>query len=222
MPLPMVHLLLAEKIGEKTGQKPDAYFLLGSIAPDAIHMRPGTTRKDKHQTHFFDGNKWDVEQIYLHWETILQKLQAYHFENSKERSFTIGYYVHTILDMIWIVQVFNVLEKTLRSGGIGFEDIRTKYYAETNACDAFLYQQCSWVPRTETLLEQVSPLGFDSLLTAHEIGLWRDVVLGKMERYKTMEEKETVYITTRNIQRLIDSVAGKIVTASAEKGYKLL
>ena len=158
----------------------------------------------------------------FHWDAALKTLQSYDFKNEEERAFVTGYYVHTMLDMVWIVQVFNVLANTLRAGGIGFEDIRTKYYAETNACDAFLYQQCSWVPNAEKVLQTITPLEFHGLLTAQEIGLWREVVLGKMERYKNMTKKDTVYITNQNIQSLISLLAEEIVTTCAKKGYKLL
>lgn len=222
MPLPMVHLLLAEKIGEKIGKTPDAYFLLGSIAPDAIHMRPGTTRKDKHRTHFFGGKQWDVAEVQHHWKMVMDKLEGYCDADSETWSFATGYCIHTLLDITWIEQVFNVLAMTLRAGGIGFEDIRTKYYAETNACDAFLYQQSAWVPKTRSLLKEVPTLGFEQVLTAGEIGLWRDVILGKMDAYETVVPKETFYITNDNIHNLTDTLAEKIVISFAEKGYRLL
>lgn len=222
MPLPMVHLLLAEKIGKKIGKEPDAYFLLGSIAPDAIHMRPGTNRKDKHRTHFFRGKQWDGQEVQMHWETVLEKLECYADARPEQRSFATGYCLHTLLDITWIEQVFNVLARTLRAGGIGFEDIRTKYYAETNACDAFLYQQSVWVPKVRSLLTGVPSFAFEQVLTAEEIGLWRDVVLGKMDVYETAVPKEAFYITNDNIHNLTDALAEKIVVSFAEKGYTLL
>ena len=44
MPLPMVHLSVAVSLCEKDGRFPSPDFLLGSIAPDAIHMRPFTRK----------------------------------------------------------------------------------------------------------------------------------------------------------------------------------
>jgi hypothetical protein len=51
MPLPMVHLAIAVRAHELMGSEPTPAFLLGSIAPDAIHMRPNATRDDKRKTH---------------------------------------------------------------------------------------------------------------------------------------------------------------------------
>lgn len=49
MPLPMVHFSVAVKYFENE-EIPSA-FLLGSIAPDSIHMRKNTNREDKKLTH---------------------------------------------------------------------------------------------------------------------------------------------------------------------------
>lgn len=221
MPLPMVHLLLAEKIGERLGARPNDAFLLGSIAPDAIHMRPGTNRRDKHGTHFFRGNQWDKEEVARHWALVAQKLETHATRTPAERAFAEGYCIHTLLDMVWIEQFFNVLAMTLRAGGIGFEDIRTKYYAETNACDAQIYQQSPWAIAARRQLSAVVPLEFESLLTAQEVGLWRDTVLGKMQQYETVIPKEPFYITTYGISNFIDALADTILSFLQEKGYKL-
>jgi len=55
MPLPMVHLAVAVRLYEAQGVLPPSGFLLGSLAPDAIHARPGTQRADKDVTHLLPG-----------------------------------------------------------------------------------------------------------------------------------------------------------------------
>jgi hypothetical protein len=59
MPWPMVHFAIAEKLFD---HEPLPEFLLGSIAPDAIHMRENTTRQDKNKTHLCraDGTMPDL------------------------------------------------------------------------------------------------------------------------------------------------------------------
>ena len=206
----MVHLLLAEKIGQLAGKEPDAYFLLGSIAPDAIHMRPGSVRKDKHRTHFFSGKKWDAAEIQNHWNCVLEKLNSDRNRSPQAQSFFAGYCIHTLLDMVWIVEVFNVLEKTLRAGGMGFEYTRSKYYAETDACDVFLYQNTTWAKRVREKLAGVSSLELEGVLTAEEILKWKNVVLSKMERYETAAFQEPFYINPKNIEKILDDLAKKV------------
>ncbi|MCP1135166.1 hypothetical protein NKT34_17850 [Paenibacillus polysaccharolyticus] len=53
MPLPMVHLSVAHQLANTLPEPLDlGAFYLGNIAPDAIHIREGTTREDKQYTHF--------------------------------------------------------------------------------------------------------------------------------------------------------------------------
>ena len=50
MPLPMVHLSTAVKISTIQGLKSPEFYL-GSISPDAVHMRTGFVRDDKTRSH---------------------------------------------------------------------------------------------------------------------------------------------------------------------------
>ncbi len=51
MPLPMVHLAVAVQLAARHDQFPSPAFLLGSLSPDAIHMRPDSVGDDKEKTH---------------------------------------------------------------------------------------------------------------------------------------------------------------------------
>ena len=51
MPLPMVHLSVAHLLIRDHGYPASPAFYLGSIAPDAIHARPGTESRDKRRVH---------------------------------------------------------------------------------------------------------------------------------------------------------------------------
>ena len=59
MPLPMIHLAVAREYAKASANFaglincPEYY--LGSISPDAVHMRPGTGKSDKGITHLLPG-----------------------------------------------------------------------------------------------------------------------------------------------------------------------
>ncbi|MFC0214140.1 hypothetical protein ACFFK0_17060 [Paenibacillus chartarius] len=87
MPWPMVHFAIADRVccGE-----PSPSFLIGSIAPDAIHARAGSTREDKERTHFVqNGTLPTVDEI---------GRQAAHFFHQDEapewKAFVRGYMSH--------------------------------------------------------------------------------------------------------------------------------
>jgi len=220
MPLPMVHLLLANRIAEKSERVNNPYFILGSIAPDAIHARLGTNRTDKHKTHMFIngyGNKNSADENILMVKKVLESVCT---SDKNVREFVNGYCIHTMLDMEWITGVFNVLAKTFKAGGITFNDVRTKYYYETNLCDSKIYFSEKWIPEYVDVLKNIVPVGFFDLLTGEEIGLWRDDVLGKMRNFKQSEE-DGHYISYRLVVDFVNSFSNKIIEFFKTCGYEL-
>jgi hypothetical protein len=102
MPLPMVHVSIAVKLWENEGvSEIPPSFLLGSIAPDAIHMRKNTNREDKKYTHFNieSGNNLDP---------IKEKYRNYIAQNpdSDWHWFVRGYFAHVLTDYYWFHRVF--------------------------------------------------------------------------------------------------------------------
>lgn len=53
MPLPMVHLCAANKLIDYINIKDISSFYLGSISPDAVHMREDYIPDDKSKSHLF-------------------------------------------------------------------------------------------------------------------------------------------------------------------------
>ncbi len=97
MPFPMVHLCIAHEIVITTPTiKNPAEFLLGSMAPDAVHFRQGFVHEMKKRTHVCDeewGNATDNEG----WtENVLQLLR----DNLNTHSdFVCGYCCHIFADI---------------------------------------------------------------------------------------------------------------------------
>lgn len=54
MPSPIVHLNVIQNVSKRLSIPMTSDLLLGSISPDAIHMRPNQTWADKAVTHFYD------------------------------------------------------------------------------------------------------------------------------------------------------------------------
>ena len=215
MPLPMVHLLLARTIEEKLGIKNSKYFLLGSIAPDSIHKRAGSNRTDKHKTHMFFNGYGNEEAIRLNKESVINTVMGFRGYDKDYRDFINGYCIHTVLDIIWINKIFNVLAATLRSGGINFNDIRTKYYQETNICDSAIYNSGSWTREYKEMLRTAGPLGFKDILTKDEVGSWKNEIIRKMDGYENEKKKyppeAAHYITYKIIIKFINEFLDEVL-----------
>ena len=196
MPLPMVHLAVAIRMHELGNCIPDRAFLLGSIAPDAVHMRPGAEPSDKITVHLAEP----AELRYERARELLVKSQSDHCGTMR---FSSGYIAHLLTDYLWRDNVLEPFHKKL-SRKFSFDERRRLYYQETDQIDFDLYYRMPWRMEVWHKLSVSQPEDFCLLLTAEEIGKWRDRVLTWFEVIKPEPKIKPIYITYSETQRFID------------------
>jgi len=96
MPWPMVHFAIATNI---SSLDPSPSILLGSIAPDAIHMRGNITRKKGLLPHLINNDKFP--SIELLKGNCLEYLSMNMDSDWKE--FILGYFAHIYADIRWTI-----------------------------------------------------------------------------------------------------------------------
>lgn len=169
MPLPMVHIAVAVQLAQKTGQSPSAAFLLGSIAPDAIHMRPNIRLGDQ-------GDK-EITHLNLPVDTddhqrVRVMLTQYADETSSLKQFAAGYAAHILVDRFWIQTIMRPFSASLPAE-MDDATCRTLYYQETDQIDCNLYQYMPWRGTVWENLRQAKSPDFQPWLFAAEIEGWQ-------------------------------------------------
>ncbi|MCY0875759.1 MAG: zinc dependent phospholipase C family protein [Firmicutes bacterium] len=208
MPLPMVHLAVAVKLYEQKNRQIDPEFLLGSLAPDAIHARPGTTRADKDRTHFFFTGDPAVFENQI--DTFVAK-QVVACDNPVERAFAAGYATHVLTDRVWAMTVFTRFRRAA-DAVMDKEARRLLYYRETEKVDFQLYRNEPWrVPVWEGL-QIAEPLAVANLLTAEEVRAWQMHTLRWFEQNSEPVE-EPQYIT----EAIVNDFIGRATHAVIEQ-----
>ena len=164
MPLPMVHLAVVMAMADSDPTLADSQRLLGSLAPDAIHMRHGWTREDKVRVHLrrYDGTLNPGVGSLLHYDSAGPRSQ---------RDLAEGYAIHLLTDWLWLNDVVAELRGAL--GPVPLEELRAVYYADLNPLDAWLYQTKPWRPVVWKKLGTAAALDLPGLVTAEEIDGWR-------------------------------------------------
>ena len=200
----MVHLAIAVQMHVPTGSIPTPAFLLGSIAPDAIHMRSNTGRGDKQRVHLLAtpdsaGHKRVHALVARYWA-----------EESGRADFAEGYAAHLLADRLWVQTVLTSFRGSIPPG-LSFEEQRSLYYRETDQVDFDLYHQMPWRSEVWAKLAAASPEDFASLLTAEEIRQWRDRTLHWYGGLKEEPGIEPTYITGEDVQGFIGQAAEMIV-----------
>ena len=167
MPLPMVHFGVAVDLATRFSRLLTTAFLVGSIAPDAIHARPGATRIDKNRTHLLRApHEETIDTEYVH--AVGEFVRGHKSTTVKDVEFVAGYAAHLLTDRLWYHTVYRSFRE--RSPNELSPAERTKlYYQETDQVDLDLYRRQVWRPVVWSLLEARQSWHVDGLLTAAEI-----------------------------------------------------
>ena len=216
MPLPMVHLSVAEKmIGAGFPIKEQPQFYLGTLSPDAIHMRQDADRLAKNITHLLPAEK---EKIHS-WE---DRNEGYYFEfvrdfintNQAKAStdFLMGYAIHILTDMLWTKRVFSKFTEKFNMSDIFVQDKLKAYYHDTDIVDYQLCNESDWRSDVWQSLQGVAYSDFLNLLSAQEIKLWNERVLNFYDAPENQYKFSgtPMYITKPDIENFISSCAETI------------
>ncbi|TBL75116.1 zinc dependent phospholipase C family protein [Paenibacillus thalictri] len=220
MPLPMIHLAVAFELYSGEAAPPAPEFLLGSIAPDAIHMRSGTGRNDKKFTHLIgeDGrfSESAVEHFYMN--------RLYAEERGPVRQFLRGYCAHLLADALWLPNIFipfSAKADAHPSENRSEKEIRALYYKDTDQIDFDMYRQSSWRPAAWKLLEQAESPEWAPYLSADEIARWRRRVIDWFEQPENEPGTTPQFITGAMAAGFIKEAAAYVADKFSEWDLRL-
>ena len=215
MPLPMVHLSVAQELldsGFKVSDLPQ--FYLGCISPDAIHMRKNSDKMQKGETHLIpEGKKWKDVDEKDYTSFMLNFIRAN--ENRTKADFLRGYGIHILTDMYWVKQVYEKHVENYQNDPSPVHDLRPAYYNDTDILDQMLYNEKSWRKDVWAHLAAADCFGFLDLLTAEEIRQWKERTLGWFDE-KDFQNNTIRYITKSDINAFITACSETLRNDLAE------
>lgn len=203
MPLPMVHLAIAVRLADAVQRPPPAAFLLGSIAPDAIHMRAGSSRDDKRRTHLL------LPPDTADHQRIQALLAQYAAASPTEQVFAAGYAAHLLTDRLWSATIVDPFRAQL-PGDVDPAVLRELYYQETDQIDFNLYHRAPWRAEVWRQLERAPRIEFAPLLSAEEIDLWRARTLRWFSELKEEPGITPAYLSDSLVATFIDDATALV------------
>jgi len=165
MPWPMVHFAIANKLAD---EQPSAPFLIGSIAPDAIHVRENCSRVDKGFTHLVKDNKLSsIETIMSHY------LNYVNLDDTEDwKAFVRGYFSHIYTDLRWTETVYADFERQCQ--GRPSDEIRRIYNVEVSQIEFVLLRSGEWANRAISLLMGANGYAIQPFVAQDEVAKYRD------------------------------------------------
>ncbi|AZN40978.1 hypothetical protein [Paenibacillus albus] len=204
MPWPMVHFGIAEKLYK--GQ-PSPSFLLGSIAPDAIHVRGQVTRAEKGATHFVTGDRFpSVEQLKYH---CLHHLS--HVSETEQADFVRGYIAHVYADMRWTETIYARFEQDFNNEGHKqSRGIRDVYNEEMSQTEFTLLRTQTWAGELLNMLRESSVNGLEPLVSEHEVCRYRELKLDWLNEPDNEPCIEPLYFSVEAVLAFIVQTADEL------------
>ena len=186
MALPMVHLAVAHELVCTCSYRPVPAFYLGSIVPDAIHMRPGTGGEDKRAVHLSRGDSIDLGRV--------QELFTECWQTCEDMAFVEGYCVHLLTDRDWRDEI--IIPLLAKPGDrMPQDELRTLYYNECDKVDLELYDTQPWRDEVWALLRSAEASELRSFLTQREVEMWRDRVVYWFDENRHKGNYQSRFIT---------------------------
>jgi len=220
MPLPMVHLGVGKKIVDAGFEiKSLSQFYLGSISPDAIHMRKNADRLAKKITHL--GRSTTVGMNFTdESEDGYIKIMLDFVNRNKSKidiDFLWGYVIHILTDMYWSKTVHNKFVEDYKKDTAPIQDERWAYYNDTDILDQVLFNECDWKDDVWQSLQRAEYFDFLDILSAQEIESWNKRTLHWFDSGESQHKNPVKYITKADIENFIsfcsETIWNKIIKA---------
>ena len=171
MSYPMVHLkvaygLLTRYDGGRMERPGD--FLLGAVAPDAVHFHNGYDVSLKEKSHLWKfGPRWGVTVDSGGWLEAIRKFWK-ESRDAENRDFMAGYCTHLLTDWENDRRIWTPFRERMM-GDAGFDEVYGQYAAEANGFDQWFYQTDKDSEKIWRLLEQGHVYGVEGCILKEDL-----------------------------------------------------
>lgn len=156
----MTHIIIAKRFAAVREIADEDLFLLGSIAPDAVHSRPDFRFELKSDSHRLEPrDMWGkiyTEEHMTHWYDLLKAFYEEEIalaQTPEEISFLQGYVLHCLVDIFNCKLLYG---KNLIRYEFKVDAMREKYREECLKQDCYLYHNWS---ESRTVIERICSAG---------------------------------------------------------------
>jgi hypothetical protein len=125
--LPIVHLMIADRIKDDINPIDLNSYFLGTISPDSISIKENWTREEKRNLHFTQ------KSLNLN-DRISEVMNALNSKTDHDESFTLGYITHIHVDNFWSHLISRYFHKELKNEE-NFNDMNRIYYSDLKILD---------------------------------------------------------------------------------------
>lgn len=222
MSFQMIHMEIAYRVMEKLSlTEGREAFMLGSVAPDAVHMRADYTVESKIHSHLFEGcGPWgDVRDNERWLRNIDQFWNAYGKDETEVslKMLAAGIFVHCMTDYWNDVTIWN---------GTRWEYVppmdparfKNEFYVEANAIDKWLYRNSRHTEEIRALLAAAKAQGLADYFTAEDTRKIKHHLLNVQYDVPPVDIAEFMYYTREKLEKFLDDVTEDVCRSLSDRG----
>ena len=182
----MTHLEIAYGLSVKykwIEKRPD--FLLGAIAPDAVHFHEEYSYKLKEQSHLWDcGPRWGITLDSDKWERNVINFWEKH-KGDSNREFIAGYCVHILTDWMNDIKIWKPF-RVENVRGENVDEIYHIYSREAYRSDQWLYHRSDNSREIMSTLAEGRAYSVENLICQKDVETQKKHILS--EQYKNTDD----------------------------------
>lgn len=200
MAQPMMHLLIADKIYTERSGSIHSYgdFLLGSIAPDAVHVKESYTRERKDISHY----KFYSESHISHFDPFFHE-----YKTSENKDFVVGYLIHLLSDLIWHRSVRAPFKEAFQRAPMQDMSMNEAYYADCEQIEQVMFLDQN-APRIIEAINRGKAYSLEGLIDAEDVMSWKEKLIFEYNHKKDILH-HTRYISEQHVRDYIADCAGE-------------
>lgn len=212
MAFQMIHMEIAYKLLTRMPQISNAAeFILGSAAPDSVHMNPNYDVTMKVKSHMFEGcgiwgdtkdyQLWK-KNIYLFCENIAEKEHAY-------RDYCIGICVHCLTDYWNDIKIWRKIQSK-NIPPMSIDEFKKAYYPEAQGIDFWLYQNSKNTQLIRKMLSEALAMDVEGIINKEDVERLRNHLLNTQYNVDMVDLSTYHYFSANSINDFIEFTVNNI------------
>ena len=222
MSFQMIHMEIAYRVMDKLGlTEGREAFMLGSVAPDAVHMRADYTVESKIHSHLFEGcGPWGDVRDNERWLRNIDEFWNTYGKDETDVSLKMlaaGIFVHCLTDYWNDVTIWNGTRREYVPP-MDPAQFKNEFYVEANAIDKWLYQNSRHTEEIRALLAAAKAQGLADYFTAEDTTKIKPHLLNVQYDVPPVEIAGFRYYTREKLEKFLGDVTEDVCRSLKDRG----
>lgn len=205
MAFQMIHMEIAYRLLKRIPQIANpAEFILGSVAPDSVHMNPNYDINMKARSHLFEGcGEWSDTQDYERWKRNIRFFCEKIIKKKACKDFGIGICVHCLTDYWNDRKVWRTLQRKYIPP-MTVDTFKKAYYPEAQGIDVWLYQHSENTNTIRKMLSEACAVDIEGMINKDDLERQKNHLLNVQYKVDAVDISDYHYLSAEFLDDFLE------------------